>query len=158
MFCSWPTLPRASRQIEAPPGHLPLPLINLVPHRLLSLLHSLKLPVLNFHCRRSVTSSDPSPHRLDAIKGARSQGHFTHSISPHLAPLICAPSRLTPSTKAMFHSPFDVGLIPPMSRQLPPLERFPIVLSLFSAARGEVFPTRVAARLDSSEPFDHHHP
>jgi hypothetical protein len=156
--CRWPPLPRASRQIKAPPDRLPSPLINLVPRRLLSLLHSPKWPVLNFHRHRSVTSSSPSPHHPDAIKGARSHSHFTHSVLSHLAPLICALSRLTPSTDAVFHSPSDAGLIPPMSHRLPPLERFPIALSLFSLAHGEVFPTRVAARLDSNEPFDHRCP
>jgi hypothetical protein len=105
---SSPSFGRPSRR--HPPGRRclamrhPSPLINLAPRRLLSLLHSMKRPVLNFHHRRSVASSDPSPHRLDAIKGARSHGHFTHSVLPHLAPLIHAPSRPTPSTDAVFHS------------------------------------------------------
>jgi hypothetical protein len=82
-----------------------LPHINLAPRQLLSLLHSLKWSVLNFHRRRSIASSDPSPHRPDAIKGARSHGHFTRSVLPHLALLICAPSCPTPSTDTVFHSP-----------------------------------------------------
>jgi hypothetical protein len=89
---------RAGSQTEELPGRLPSPLINLAPRRLLSLLHSLKRPVLNFHRRRSVASSDPSPRRPDAIKGARSHGHFTRSVLPHLAPLIHAPCHPTPST------------------------------------------------------------
>jgi hypothetical protein len=51
--------PRASRRIEVPPGRLPSPLINLVPRRLLSLLHSPKWPVLNFRRHQSVASSVP---------------------------------------------------------------------------------------------------
>jgi hypothetical protein len=82
--------PRAGSQTEELPDRLPSPLINLAPRRLLNLLHSLKWPVLNFHRRRSVASSDPSPRRPDAIKGVRSHGHFTHSVLPHLAPLIRA--------------------------------------------------------------------
>jgi hypothetical protein len=97
--------PHASRQIKALPSRLPSPLINLAPCRLLSLLQSLKWPVLNFHHRQSVASSNPSPHRPNAIKGARSHGHFTHSVLPHLALLIRAPSRPTPSIDVVFHSP-----------------------------------------------------
>jgi uncharacterized Zn-finger protein len=129
-----------------------------VPRRLLSLLHSPKQPVLNFHHRQSVASSDPSPPLADSIKGAQSHGHFTYSVLPHRAPLTRAPSRPTPSTDVVFHSPSDAGLIPSMSRRLPPLERFPIALSLFSPARGDVFPTGVAARPDSGEPFGHRCP
>jgi hypothetical protein len=95
---------RAGSQTEELPGRLPSPLINLAPRRLLSLLHSLKWPVLNFHRRRSVAFSDPLPHRPDTVKGARSHGNFTHRILPHLAPLIRAPSRPTPSTDSVLHS------------------------------------------------------
>jgi hypothetical protein len=77
--------PHVGSQTEELPGRLRSPIINLAPRRLLSLLHSLKWPVLNFHRCRSVASSDPSPHRPDAIKGSRSHGHFTHSVLPHLA-------------------------------------------------------------------------
>jgi hypothetical protein len=94
-----------SRRIKAPPSRFPSPLINLAPRRLLSLLHSSKWSELNFHHSQSVTSSDPSPRRPDTIKGARSHDHFTHRILPHLALLICAPSRPTPSIDAVFHSP-----------------------------------------------------
>jgi hypothetical protein len=98
-------LPCRAPSLAAPSSaRHPSPLINLAPRQLLSLLHSMKRPVLNFHHRRSVTSSDPLPRRPDAIKGARSHGHFTHSILPHLAPLIHAPSHPTPSTDAVFHS------------------------------------------------------
>jgi hypothetical protein len=96
--------PRVGSQTEELPGCLSSPLVNLAPRQLLSLLHSLKWSVLNFHRRRSVASSDPSPHRPDAIKGARSHGHFTRNILPHLALLICAPSCPTPSTDTVFHS------------------------------------------------------
>jgi hypothetical protein len=140
--------PRASRRIEAPPDCLPSPLINLAPHRLLSLLHSSKWSILNIHHRRSVASSDPSPHRPDAIKGAWSHCHFTRSVLPHLAPLI----------RCRVPFPSDTDLIPPTSRWLPPLERFPIALSLFFPAHGEVFPTGVAARPNSGEPTGHHRP
>jgi hypothetical protein len=97
--------PLMSRWIEAPPDRLPSPLINLAPRRLLSLLHSSKQPVLNFRHHRSVASSNPSPHRPDAIKGAQSHGHFTRSVLPHLALLIRASSRPTISTDAVFHPP-----------------------------------------------------
>jgi hypothetical protein len=96
---------RCTMHCRWPPGRLPSPLINLAPYRLLSLLHSLKRPVLNFHHRHSVASSNPSPHHTDAIKGARSHDHFSRIVLPDLAPLIHAPSRPTPSTDTVFHSP-----------------------------------------------------
>jgi hypothetical protein len=144
--------PRASGRIEAPPNRLPSPLIYLEPCRLLSLLHSLKWPVLNFHHRRSVASSIPSPHRPDAIKGARSHGHFTCSILPHLAPLIRA--------RATQHqAPMPCSI--PLRRRLHSSDEPPVAtlgkvphrrIRLFPA-HGEVFPTGVAARPDSGEPL-----
>jgi hypothetical protein len=53
----------------------------------------------------------PLPHRLPSplsplrpYKRCHHLSHFPHSVLPHLAPLIHAPSRPTPSTDAMFHS------------------------------------------------------
>jgi hypothetical protein len=59
-----------------------------------------------------------------------------------------------PNTKHRRRVPFpsDAGFIPLTSRQLPPLVRFPIVVSVFSPVHGEVFPTGVAARPNSGEP------
>jgi hypothetical protein len=58
-----------------------------------------------------------------------------------------------PNTKHCHRVPFpsDAGFIPLTSRQLPPLVRFPIVVSVFSPAHGEVFPTGVATRPNSGE-------
>jgi hypothetical protein len=53
----------------------------------------------------------PSPHRLPSpssplrpYKRCHHLGHFPCSILPHLAPVIRAPSRPTPSIDAVFHS------------------------------------------------------
>jgi hypothetical protein len=53
----------------------------------------------------------PSPHRLPSppsplwpYKRCHHLGHFPHNVLPHLAPLIRALSRPTPSTDAVFHS------------------------------------------------------
>jgi hypothetical protein len=53
----------------------------------------------------------PSPHRLPSppsalwpYKRCHHLGHFSRSVLPHLALLILAPSRPTPSTDAVFHS------------------------------------------------------
>jgi hypothetical protein len=92
---------------------------------------------------------------------ASSPQRYKRSLEPwpfhpqHFAPSSSAyPCPEPPNTKHRRRVPFpsDASFIPLTSRQLPPLVRFPIIVSVFCPARGEVFPARVAARLDSDEP------